>query len=169
MDVSEEIRCLFAARVEERRDSFVVEVPKREVEIGDVEVGEVYRVPLLAARDASGAGSGGDAAGGEPGRTSAGGDGSNSGRTAEWSAGRDSGRGAGRSGGAPDQPVEVGERRTVEIEDIGEQGDGIARVDRGFVVIVPDTEVSERVTIEITDVGGTVGFGEVVERKDYYE
>jgi len=46
-------------------------------------------------------------------------------------------------------PVEEGEQRTVEIEDIGDQGDGITRVERGFVVIVPDTNQSERVTIEI--------------------
>jgi hypothetical protein len=37
-------------------------------------------------------------------------------------------------------PVEEGEQRTVEIEDIGDQGDGITRVERGFVVIVPDTK-----------------------------
>jgi predicted RNA-binding protein with TRAM domain len=49
-------------------------------------------------------------------------------------------------------PAEEGEIRGVEIADIGEQGDGITRVERGFVVIVPDTKGSERVTIEITDV-----------------
>jgi len=66
-------------------------------------------------------------------------------------------------------PVEEGEQRTVEIEDIGEQGDGITRVERGFVVIVPDTKQSERVTIEITDVRENVAFAEVVERISYYE
>lgn len=66
-------------------------------------------------------------------------------------------------------PVEKGEQRTVEIETIGDQGDGITRVERGFVVIVPDTEQSERVTIEITDVRETVAFADVVERVSYYE
>ncbi len=66
-------------------------------------------------------------------------------------------------------PVEKGEQRTVEIEDIGDQGDGITRVERGFVVIVPDTKQSERVTIEITDVRENVAFAEVVERVSYYE
>ncbi|WP_080510544.1 TRAM domain-containing protein [Halorubrum kocurii] len=66
-------------------------------------------------------------------------------------------------------PVEKGEQRTVEIEDIGDQGDGITRVERGFVVIVPDTKQSERVTIEITDVHENVAFAEVVERVSYYE
>ena len=66
-------------------------------------------------------------------------------------------------------PVEKGEQRTVEIEDIGDQGDGITRVERGFVVIVPDTKQSERVTIEITDVRENVAFAEVVDRVSYYE
>ncbi|WP_082356901.1 TRAM domain-containing protein [Halorubrum tropicale] len=66
-------------------------------------------------------------------------------------------------------PVEEGEQRTVEIEDIGDQGDGITRVDHGFVVIVPDTKQTERVTIEITDVRENVAFAEVVERISYYE
>ncbi|MFP4626607.1 MAG: TRAM domain-containing protein [Natronomonas sp.] len=66
-------------------------------------------------------------------------------------------------------PVEEGETRRVEIEDIGEQGDGIARVERGFVIIVPDTEQGERVRIEVTDVQQNVAFGEVVERLSYYD
>ena len=73
-----------------------------------------------------------------------------------------------REGDDPEQPVEEGETRTVDIEGIGEQGDGIARVERGYVIIVPDTEKGERVTIEITEVKETVGFAEVVEREDYY-
>ncbi|MEF8908464.1 MAG: TRAM domain-containing protein, partial [Haloarculaceae archaeon] len=33
----------------------------------------------------------------------------------------------------PQPPVEPGEIRYVEIEDLGKQGDGIARVERGYV------------------------------------
>lgn len=66
-------------------------------------------------------------------------------------------------------PVEVGDQCIVDIEDIGEQGDGIARVERGYVVVVPDTELNERVTIEITKVTETVAFGEVLEREEYYQ
>ena len=66
-------------------------------------------------------------------------------------------------------PVEEREQRTVEIESLGDQGDGIARVERGFVVIIPDTEQGERVTVEITDVSENVAFAEVVERVSYYD
>lgn len=68
-----------------------------------------------------------------------------------------------------DVPVKKGEQRTVDIETIGEQGDGIARVERGYVIIVPDTEKGERVTIEITEAKKNVGFGEVIKRHDHYE
>ena len=61
-------------------------------------------------------------------------------------------------------PVTEGNTRVVEIEDLGEQGDGITRVERGFVVIVPDTEPGEKVEIEITDVRENLAFGRVVER-----
>lgn len=66
-------------------------------------------------------------------------------------------------------PVEVGEQRTVEIENIGDKGDGIARVERGYVIIVPDTEQGEKVTINVTDTKENVAFGEVLSRHDYYD
>lgn len=69
----------------------------------------------------------------------------------------------------PEPPVSEGDHRVVDIEDIGEQGDGVARVERGYVVIVPDTRMNERVKIEITDVKPTVAFGEVLEREEYYQ
>jgi predicted RNA-binding protein with TRAM domain len=71
---------------------------------------------------------------------------------------------AGPSDG-PQPPVETGEMRYVEIEDLGKQGDGIARVERGYVIIVPDTEVGERVKIEITEVKSNFAVGAVVEEE----
>jgi predicted RNA-binding protein with TRAM domain len=63
----------------------------------------------------------------------------------------------------PQPPVEAGEVRYVEIEDLGKQGDGIARVERGYVIIVPDAEVGERVKIEVTEVKSNFAVGEVIE------
>jgi predicted RNA-binding protein with TRAM domain len=63
----------------------------------------------------------------------------------------------------PQPPVEVGELRYVEIEDIGKQGDGIARVERGYVIIVPGAEVGERVKVEITEVKSNFAVGEIIE------
>jgi predicted RNA-binding protein with TRAM domain len=64
----------------------------------------------------------------------------------------------------PQPPVEPGEIRYVEIEDIGKQGDGIARVERGYVIIVPDAEIGERVKVEITEVKSNFAVGEIIEQ-----
>jgi Predicted RNA-binding protein, contains TRAM domain len=66
----------------------------------------------------------------------------------------------------PDPPVDEGEQRIVTIEDTGDYGDGLTRVERGFVVIVPDATEGDRVAIEITSVKETVAFADVVERFD---
>ncbi|MFP4626700.1 MAG: TRAM domain-containing protein [Natronomonas sp.] len=65
--------------------------------------------------------------------------------------------------GEPQPPVEEGEIRYVEIEDLGKQGDGIARVERGYVIIVPGTDIGERVKIEISEVKSNFAVGEVLE------
>jgi predicted RNA-binding protein with TRAM domain len=62
--------------------------------------------------------------------------------------------------GEPQPPVEPGEIRYVEIEDIGKQGDGIARVERGYVIIVPGAEIDDRVKVEITEVKSNFAVGE---------
>lgn len=63
----------------------------------------------------------------------------------------------------PQPPVELGEVRYVEIEDIGKQGDGIARVERGYVIIIPGAEVGERVKIEVTEVKSNFAVGEIID------
>lgn len=138
MEIPDELLCVFSAEVAEQQDSYSIEVPKNELEVGDVQNGEVYRVALLSTESSGESPS-------EP-------------KSSQK-----------RNRGGPEPPVEEGESRTVDIEDIGEQGDGIARIERGYVVIVPDAEKGERVTIEIEDVTETVAFAEVIERKDYYE
>ena len=65
----------------------------------------------------------------------------------------------------PQPPVEGGEIRYVEIEDIGKQGDGIARVERGYVIIVPGAEIGERVKVEITEVKSNFAVGEIIEEE----
>ena len=59
--------------------------------------------------------------------------------------------------------MEEGEIRYVEIEDLGKQGDGIARVERGYVIIVPGAEVGERVKVEIAEVKSNFAVGEILE------
>ena len=132
MEISEQLLCLFSASVTESEDGYTIEVPKREVDTGEIAVGETYRVALI---DDSAAAS----------------------TTIEDSSTVDG------DSGEPQPPVEPGELRYVEIEDIGKQGDGIARVERGYVIIVPGGEIGERVKIEVSEVKSNFAVGEIIE------
>ncbi|WP_089827999.1 TRAM domain-containing protein [Halogranum amylolyticum] len=60
-------------------------------------------------------------------------------------------------------PVDAGEVREVTIETLGEQGDGIAKVERGDVVIVDGGHPGEVVDVKIQTVRENVAFAEIVE------
>jgi 23S rRNA (uridine2552-2'-O)-methyltransferase len=59
-------------------------------------------------------------------------------------------------------PVRAGDELDVDIEDVGSEGDGIAKVD-GFTLFVPGTEAGERVRVTVTDVKPRFGFAERLE------
>jgi len=133
VEISSKLLCLFSADVTEEGDRYVVEVPRREIETGAIEAGETYRVALIAP---------------------------------ETGAERGGGEAEPETGGPPSEPqppVEPGEFRYVEVEDIGKQGDGIARVERGYVIIVPGADVGDRVKVEITEVKSNFAVGEIVD------
>jgi predicted RNA-binding protein with TRAM domain len=167
--MDEDVRCLFSGRVERRDGDYVVEIPASEVELGALEAGAVYR---FGARSPAGA-TGSDGADGSAEKETD----ADAGAEADAEAEADTGAG-GRTGGvsgsgsrsrsrrhSPDEPpVETGELREVEIEDLGEQGDGLARVGPGYVVFVPDAGVGERVRVRITDVRDNFAFAEIAER-----
>lgn len=129
MQIPDDLRCLFNTEVQNQGGSYVIEIPKQEIDVGTISPKQVYRVALLSSVK-------------EP----------------ETETERE----------PQEPPVVEGETREVEIEDIGEQGDGIARVERGYVVIVPDTKEGERVTVDITDVQQNVAFAEVVDRQTHF-
>lgn len=65
----------------------------------------------------------------------------------------------------PTPPVSEGEQRTVTVEAVGSEGDGIAKVERGYVVIVPDSEPGEEVTVEVERVTPSVAFAEIADEQ----
>ncbi|WP_092632359.1 TRAM domain-containing protein [Haloplanus vescus] len=130
MEISDNLLCLFSARVQSEDGSYVIEIPQREIETGSVEADETYRVALISRERAE----------------------STTEETETESATAE-----------PQPPVEPGEIRYVEIEDIGKQGDGIARVERGYVIIVPGAEIGERVKIEVTEVKSNFAVGEIID------
>jgi len=68
-----------------------------------------------------------------------------------------------REGDTP-VPVEEGEEYVVDVEDIGDEGDGIAHVE-DFVVLVPDGEMGERARVRIENVEPGFGVAEVLEHE----
>jgi len=129
LEISDKLLCLFSADVDFADDRYVVEIPRREVETGEIDPGQTYRVALIT-RETSDEET--EHAGPPP---------------------------------EPQPPVDAGETRYVEIEDIGKQGDGIARVERGYVIIVPGAEVGEQVKVEITEVKSNFAVGEIIDEE----
>ena len=67
-----------------------------------------------------------------------------------------------------EQPVSVGEVIDVEISDVGDKGDGIAKVD-GFVIFVKNAVKGQNVKIRIEKVLKSVAFGKLLEDLDMNE
>ena len=161
MEIDDTLRTVYTATVEQRDGEYVLRVPDREVDLETLRVEETYRVALTEhsvadsqSDDGTNRRSESEAAADTPADDEVGG-------------GDRSTQVAGERSPAP--PVSSGDSRRVEIESLGDQGDGIARIDRGYVVIVPDTEVGERVEIEIDSATDSVAFAEVTERISYYD
>lgn len=143
MEISESLRALYTATVEERNGNYSVEVPTREIDNGTLDAGDTYRVAILPTTAPAS-----DSPDGTDSTT----------KESESTSQPDS------QSHHPSPPVEEGEHRDVEIENLGDQGDGIAKIDRGYVLIIPDTDVGEQVTVEIDQVRKNVAFAEVVDR-----
>ena len=139
-EISDSLRLLFETSVEDEGDRYTVAIPSEIVENGSIEVNESYRVALLAAEAAD--------------RTTT--------PTPEEEERTPVSAPEPDPSHSQGPPVEEGEVRTVSIDTLGDQGDGIAKVERGFIVIVPGTKPGDRVEVEITDVKETVAFAETV-------
>ncbi|MFC7201140.1 23S rRNA (uridine(2552)-2'-O)-methyltransferase [Halospeciosus flavus] len=59
-------------------------------------------------------------------------------------------------------PIREGDVVDVEIEGVGDEGDGIAKVE-GYTLFVPDTEEGDIVEVEVDDVKPNFGFAEKTE------
>ena len=56
-------------------------------------------------------------------------------------------------------PVSTGEELEVDVEDVGDEGDGVAKVD-GYTLFVPGADAGETVEVRVTDVKPRFGFAE---------
>ena len=139
VEVPDALSTLFSAQIETDGDRYIVEIPKSEVSHGAVSPGETYRVGLLSQVDAD------------------------STTTTRPQTPKQDTNSERADTGVPQPPVDEGEIRNVTIESLGDQGDGIAKVERGYVVIVPDGEPGDSPTVEIETVQENVAFASVVD------
>ncbi len=64
----------------------------------------------------------------------------------------------------PPKPVEMGAKYEVDIKEVSERGDGIARV-KGFIVFVPNTKLGDQVVIRITRISTKIAEATLVEKE----
>jgi len=68
----------------------------------------------------------------------------------------------GRDNRGSSAPLNEGEEYDVKIEDMGRDGDGIAKIE-GFIVFVSGAKVGDEVKIKITSTRRNFAFAEIVE------
>ena len=137
VEIPDQLECLFSASVTDTGDSYSIEVPQNELDAGTIAAGETYRVVILEDT--------------EPAESDDPQDGSSKNST---------------TSATPQPPISQGEIREVTIETLGDQGDGIAKIERGYVLIVPGARPDDEVTVEITDVRENFAFTSVHDDSD---
>ncbi|SDE03116.1 TRAM domain-containing protein [Natrinema hispanicum] len=137
VEIPDSLRSLFSAPIEERNGTYVIEVPSSEVDHEALSADKTYRVAILES----------------PGSTE-----SSIQQKPQRSPPQET---TSRVPSGP--PVKKGEVRNVTIETVGDQGDGIAKVERGYVVIVPDAQPGDEPTVKIEQVQKNVAFASIVD------
>ena len=134
-EIPDSLRLLFTSKVEHSNGRYLVEIPEDQIERADpaVSPNESYRVAIIDPVEDSEESPHIDASQPE--------------RETEQKQG---------------PPVEEGEVRTVTIETLGDQGDGIAKVERGYVLIVPGGQPGDELTVRVEQVRENVGFAEMI-------
>ena len=135
VNIAGDLLCLYTADIDTTGDTYTIEVPKRELEFGQLDHNETAQVALFSTPTAN-------------------------------PTQRSNDQSPTQRSHSESPPVEEGEVVDVEIDSLGDQGDGIGRVGPGYVLIVPETDVGERVSVRITETKDNVAFAEVVKRYD---
>jgi predicted RNA-binding protein with TRAM domain len=137
--VPDNLKAVFTTSVS-RDGGFYIGIPLGFVESGTVELGQQYKVALIETPETEG----------EPVQ--------DSGPDRSTHTERQPQQQPSRSG----PPVEEGEEIKVQIESLGDGGDGVAKVNGGYVVIVPGTEPGQQPMVRVNKVKSNVAFATVV-------
>jgi predicted RNA-binding protein with TRAM domain len=70
-------------------------------------------------------------------------------------------RGGGFNRGFTPKPVDMGKEYDVEVTEVSQKGDGVARI-QGFVIFVKGGKVGDKVKVRITSVGGRFAIAEKI-------
>jgi Predicted RNA-binding protein, contains TRAM domain len=137
MDISETLQTLYTVTVEQDDRTYQITVPEHEITTGTIAEDETYRVAIIStsASDVD---------------------------DTETIDSINSPHHEDQQQEFEGPPVEEGEQRDVEIEHLGDQDDGIAKVECGYVVIAPETTTRDRVTVEMQQVRENVAFAELI-------
>ena len=128
---------MFSASVRERDGSYALEIPSSKTEHETITVDDTYRIAIFESPTPL--------------------------TSSERASSRFEGSQPSSSRGSSEPPVDEGEVREVTIETVGDQGDGIAKVERGYVVVVPGAQPGQQPTVEIEQVQENVAFASVVD------
>lgn len=137
VEIPDSLQSLFSAPLQQRDGTYVIEVPTGEIDQEAVTVGEIYRVAVL--------------------------DMPSSAKTTSQQSSQSTHSRQNPTQPPSGSPVDEGEVRDVTIETVGDQGDGIAKVERGYVVIVPGGQPGDEPTVEIEQVHENVAFASVID------
>ncbi|WP_262181137.1 TRAM domain-containing protein [Haloarcula laminariae] len=137
VEIPSSLCSLFSTRIEEEDGTYLVEIPLSEVDHEALSANETYRVAILESQVSTAS------------------------STQPESQQPPSREIKNQSPSKP--PVDEGEVRDVTIETVGDQGDGIAKVERGYVVIVPGAQPGDEPTVEIEQVQENVAFASIVD------
>lgn len=135
VEVPDGLRSLFSTTLDTRNGKHVIRVPPSVVEGDEIDPTRTYEVAVLAQPD-----------------------------VARGPSGTSADESQSRPEGDEGPPVAENDVLDVTIDTVGDQGDGIAKVERGYVLIVPDTEPGDEVTVRIETVRPNVAFASVVDR-----
>lgn len=150
VEISDSVQLLFETSLEKERDRYTISIPSELVEDGSLSERQTYRVAILPGSNPV------SESESSPNHSQA------RSRADTANQGRATSKKQLSSNQAPSPPVEVGETRSVTIDTLGDKGDGIAKVERGFIVIVSGTQPGDQVKVRITDVKENVAFAEPI-------
>jgi predicted RNA-binding protein with TRAM domain len=136
VEISESLRSVFSAPVCEQDGSYVIEIPSSEIEHETIQVDDTHRIAIFESSAST--------------------------ASSERATSRSRRSQSSSSRGSPEQPVDEGEIREVTIEAVGDQGDGIAKIERGYVLIVPGGRPGQQPTVEIERVQENVAFTNII-------